>query len=79
MINAREAPLTDSAAKVLLGGLHVGPSGRKGRSGVNESSEERKSLGGGEERDKGDHSGARYCACICIGSLEHGLVPKWCI
>jgi hypothetical protein len=46
VINAREAPLTDSAAKVLLGGLHVGPSGRKGRSGVNESVKERKSLGG---------------------------------
>lgn len=32
MINACEAPLTDRAAKVLLGGLHGCPSGR--RSGV---------------------------------------------
>lgn len=32
MINAREASLTDRAAKMLLDGLHGGPSGR--RSGV---------------------------------------------
>lgn len=29
MINAGEASLTDGAAKVLLGGLHGGPSGRR--------------------------------------------------
>jgi hypothetical protein len=58
VINAREAPLTDSAAKVLLGGLHVGPSGRKGRSGVNESVKSERVGGGGEEKgdEEVDHS-----------------------
>jgi hypothetical protein len=80
MINAREAPLTDSAAKVLLGGLHVGPSGRKGRSGVNKSVRERKSLGGGEKKEKDDEGrsfgGGWYYGCICIGCAEFVLVPK---
>jgi hypothetical protein len=57
MINAREGPLTDRAAKMLLGGLHGGPSGR--RSGVI-----RKRVRSGEEvKDAGD-LGRRYWYCI---------------
>lgn len=71
VINAREAPLTDRAAKVLLGGLHVGPSGRKGRSGVNASVKSKRKSGGEkkvDQRETAVRSGGWYCRRICTGS-----------
>lgn len=76
MINAREAPLTDRAAKVLLGGLHVGPSGRKGGSGVNASVKSKRKSGGERRRkltsERGVRSGGGGIAGVFVPVVPSG-------
>lgn len=72
MINAREAPLTYGAAKVLLGGLHICPSGRRMdqmRGNAREGSSEAE--GGQMEREKEGLGAGEECKMI--DSLMHWI------
>lgn len=85
VINACEAPLTDCAAKVLVGRLHAGPSGRRGdfpRFGKVEDRPERGRLAfsRAETKIEGENlKGIRISLLQWIASTAVGLEFGFCM